>query len=264
MSASLWRIAPGPPTPLVVVGATPLLQTHGLAASLFRRVHAGGQLSVTEILHGPQPRLGYAEIPPPSGQKATDAGGAAFSDLDFALYLGHTTDADTLIERTATLHGYRAATTLPLGDTVLTLIGTETNPLAGGLSAALPWIAAILGAVLTAVAALTAENLVRRRGLAEVLAANTADLYARISGELDIVSVERLKGPLDDLVARTPTRLDLDLSGLAFMDSSGLALLLGVANRLGPLRGFGASLLIRRVIEATGLTGILQVQDAAP
>ena len=172
-------------------GATPLLETHGLAPALFRRVHAGGELSVTEILHGPLPRLGYAEIPPgqgateavyaeiplPPGQKAIDAGGAAFSDLDFALYLGHTTDADTLIERTGTLHGYRAATTLPLGDTVLTLIGTETNPLAGGLSAALPWIAAILGAVLTAVAALMAENLVRRRGLAEVLAADTADLY---------------------------------------------------------------------------------------
>jgi hypothetical protein len=191
VSASLWRIAPGPPTPLVVVGATPMLETDGLAPSLFRRVHAGGELSVTEILHGPLPRLGYAEIPPgqgaseavygeiplPPGQKASDAGGAAFSDLDFALYLGHTTDAGTLIERTGTLHGYRAATTLPLGDTVLTLIGTETNPLAGGLSAALPWIAAILGAVLTAVAALSAENLVRRRGLAEVLAADTADLY---------------------------------------------------------------------------------------
>jgi serine phosphatase RsbU (regulator of sigma subunit) len=193
VSASLWQIAPGPPTALVVVGATPLLETHGLAAALFSQVHAGGQLSVTEILHGTQPRLGYAEIPPgqgateavyaeiplPSGQKATDAGGSAFSDLDFALYLGHKTDAGTLIERTGALTGYRAVTTVPLGDTVLTLIGTETNPLAGGLSAALPWIAALLGAVLTAVAALMAENLVRRRGLAEVLAADTADLYVQ-------------------------------------------------------------------------------------
>jgi hypothetical protein len=48
------------------------------------------------------------------------------------------------------------------------------------------------------------------------------------------------------------------------MDSSGLALLLGVANRLGPLRVFGASILIRRVIEATGLTAILLLQEAAP
>jgi anti-sigma B factor antagonist len=85
---------------------------------------------------------------------------------------------------------------------------------------------------------------------------------ARISGELDIVSVGHLTGKIDDLLARPPTRLDLDLSGLAFMDSSGLALLLGLANRLGPLRVFGANLLIRRVIEVTGLTGILQLQGA--
>ena len=45
---------------------------------------------------------------------------------------------------------------------------------------------------------------------------------------------------------------------------SGLALLLRVANRLGPLRVYGASMLIQRVIQATGLTGILLVQDAAP
>jgi len=87
---------------------------------------------------------------------------------------------------------------------------------------------------------------------------------ARVSGELDIVSVERLQRPFDDLLASGPTRLDLDLSGLAFMDSSGLALLLRVANRLGPLRVYGASVLIQRVIEATGLTGILLVQDGAP
>jgi serine phosphatase RsbU (regulator of sigma subunit) len=193
VSASLWQIAPGPPKPLVVVGATPLLQTHGLAAALFRRVHASRQLSVTEILQGPQPRLGYAAIPPkqgsskeavyaeialPSGHKfITAPGGSAYSDLNFALYLGHTTDATTLIEQTGPLTGYRATAAIPLGDTVLTLIGTETDPLAGGLSAALPWIAALLGVVLTAVAALMAQNLVRRRGLAEVLAANTADLY---------------------------------------------------------------------------------------
>jgi serine phosphatase RsbU (regulator of sigma subunit) len=192
VSASLWQVDPGPPTPLVVAGATPLLQTHGLAAALFRRMRAGAPI-VTEILQGPQPRLGYAEIPMgqgPSkeavyaeihlpGHKVVPApAGFAFSDINFALYLGHTTDAKTLIERTGALTGYRATTTIPLGDTVLTLIGTETDPLAGGLSAALPWIAAFLGVVLTAVAALMAQNLVRRRGLAEVLAANTADLYA--------------------------------------------------------------------------------------
>jgi len=86
------------------------------------------------------------------------------------------------------------------------------------------------------------------------------NVTARISGELDIVSVGHLSGRVDDLLARPPARLDLDLSGLAFMDSSGLALLLRLTNQLGPLRVFGASLLIRRVVEATGLTSILLLQ----
>jgi anti-anti-sigma factor len=89
-------------------------------------------------------------------------------------------------------------------------------------------------------------------------------MTARISGELDIVSAGHLRAQVDELLARSPTRLDLDLSGLAFMDSSGLALLLRLTNRLGPLRVFGANLLIRRVIEATGLTGILQLQGTTP
>jgi anti-anti-sigma factor len=104
------------------------------------------------------------------------------------------------------------------------------------------------------------------QSLAEIRWSETepGHVTARVSGELDIVSVERLQRPFDDLLASGPTRLDLDLSGLAFMDSSGLALLLRVANRLGPLRVYGASVLIQRVIEATGLTGILLVQDWAP
>ena len=84
---------------------------------------------------------------------------------------------------------------------------------------------------------------------------------ARISGELDLLSAERLGGQIDALLAGAPARVDLDLSDLAFMDSSGLALLLRLTNRLGPLRVFGANPSIRRVIEATGLTGILQMEE---
>lgn len=84
----------------------------------------------------------------------------------------------------------------------------------------------------------------------------------RLSGELDILSVDSLNGQVDDLLARTLTQVDLDLSGLEFMDSSGLAVLLRLANRFGPLRVFGANPLIRRVIEVTGLTGILRIEGA--
>jgi anti-anti-sigma factor len=98
----------------------------------------------------------------------------------------------------------------------------------------------------------------------EVAADEWGNVTARISGELDIVSAGYLSAQVDEILAGRPNRLDLDLSGLGFMDSSGLALLLRLANQLGPLRVFGANQLIRRVIEATGLTAILLLQGTAP
>jgi anti-sigma B factor antagonist len=87
-------------------------------------------------------------------------------------------------------------------------------------------------------------------------------LTVSISGELDIVSVDALEDVVATLVRRpATTKVDLDLTDLAFMDSSGLAVLLRLANQFGPLHIRGARPLIRRVIEVTGLTGILLLED---
>jgi anti-anti-sigma factor len=83
---------------------------------------------------------------------------------------------------------------------------------------------------------------------------------AILSGELDIQSVDHLNGDIEDLLRRPVTRLDFDLSGLAFMDSSGLALLLRMTNQFGPADVHGAKTLIRRVIEVSGLTEILKLE----
>jgi anti-sigma B factor antagonist len=83
------------------------------------------------------------------------------------------------------------------------------------------------------------------------------------SGELDIVSVEAIEPQVEDLLVRPATRVDLDLTDLAFMDSSGLAVLVRLANQFGPLRVSGARPLLRRVIEVTGLTGILLLDGEA-
>jgi anti-sigma B factor antagonist len=98
----------------------------------------------------------------------------------------------------------------------------------------------------------------------EVTERDAGHWMAKISGELDIVSVAGLRGPVDDLLARPAQRVDLDVSGLDFMDSSGLAVLLRLADRFGPLRVFGASTMVRRVIEATGLSKILLLDGEAP
>jgi anti-sigma B factor antagonist len=84
------------------------------------------------------------------------------------------------------------------------------------------------------------------------------------SGELDIVSVEGLEAQVEDLLVRPATQVDLDLTELTFMDSSGLAVLVRLANQFGPLRVRGARPLVRRVIEVTGLTEILQLEEETP
>src|SRR6185437_5976338 len=82
---------------------------------------------------------------------------------------------------------------------------------------------------------------------------------AVVSGELDIQSVDQLNGEMEDLLRRHVIRLDFDLSGLTFMDSSGLALLLRMTNQFGPTEVRGAKTIIRRVIEVSGLTEVLKL-----
>ena len=62
-------------------------------------------------------------------------------------------------------------------------------------------------------------------------------LYAYLSGEVDHDAAQSLRIQLDDaLVSRTPQTLVLDFSGVGFMDSSGIGLILGrqrIARTLG-------------------------------
>jgi anti-sigma B factor antagonist len=86
-------------------------------------------------------------------------------------------------------------------------------------------------------------------------------LLVSISGELDIVTAEANEPAIADILARPGSGVDLDLTGLAFMDSSGLAVLVRLANTFGPLHVSGARPLVRRVIEVTGLQEILRLED---
>ncbi len=90
----------------------------------------------------------------------------------------------------------------------------------------------------------------------------TADgqLVVAFAGQLDIAGVRRLQPEVDDLLARPPAPVVVDLEGVDFMDSSGLAMLLGLVNRFGPLQVRRASPIIRRVITGTGLTEQLRVE----
>jgi anti-sigma B factor antagonist len=55
-----------------------------------------------------------------------------------------------------------------------------------------------------------------------------------LEGELDLVSAPQLKAALTELVRAGTGRMVLDFSNVAFMDSTGLSVLVGVHRRLGP------------------------------
>lgn len=83
-----------------------------------------------------------------------------------------------------------------------------------------------------------------------------------LGGDLDIAGVAELERPLDDVLARAPQPLQLDLSELAFLDSSGVAVLVRLANHFGSVRTSSAAEPVRRVIQVLGLADRLGLQEA--
>ena len=74
-----------------------------------------------------------------------------------------------------------------------------------------------------------------------------------ITGELDIASVDAVAEGIEPYLGDRTERVVFDLGKLDFMDSSGIALLVRVANRVGTVQVSEASPIVRRVLEATGL-----------
>jgi anti-sigma B factor antagonist len=81
-----------------------------------------------------------------------------------------------------------------------------------------------------------------------------------VSGDLDISSVERLRSAVARAAAEHPEQLTFDVSELRFMDSAGIAVLLGAASSVPTVRLLNPTAPVRRVIELTGLTGVLKVE----
>jgi anti-anti-sigma factor len=61
-------------------------------------------------------------------------------------------------------------------------------------------------------------------------------VVARVTGELDIAGASALGERIDDAVPTSAHTLVVDFSGLDFIDSSGIAMLFGLARKLGSRR----------------------------
>lgn len=82
----------------------------------------------------------------------------------------------------------------------------------------------------------------------------------RVSGQLDISNADELEQALARAAATRPRMLVFELSGLEFMDSAGISVLVRARSEVGDVRLRKPSAIVRRLIEITGLEGILQIE----
>lgn len=86
------------------------------------------------------------------------------------------------------------------------------------------------------------------------------DPVVRIVGELDGSNVDDLREFVEHEVPDGSGKLSFDMSGVRFMDTSGIALLITTDKSVGSLRIVNPSPQVRRVIEVTGLTHVLVME----
>jgi anti-sigma B factor antagonist len=82
-----------------------------------------------------------------------------------------------------------------------------------------------------------------------------------VSGDLDISNAGTLEQAVASITAERPERVVFDLSGLRFMDSAGIAVLLDCAGKVNTVRLRDPSPAVRRVVELTGLTDVLSIES---
>lgn len=84
-----------------------------------------------------------------------------------------------------------------------------------------------------------------------------------LSGEVDVYTSPRVKQEIVDLLNAGITRLIVDLSGVEYLDSTGLGVLIGGLKRArerdGDLKLVCDNLRILRIFEITGLTKIFDI-----
>jgi anti-sigma B factor antagonist len=102
----------------------------------------------------------------------------------------------------------------------------------------------------------------RARLAVAVEADGDTPLTVRLGGDLDLAGVSDVSVEVQELLAREPQLLVLDLADVAFCDSSGIAVLIRLANHFGQMRVRAAAPGVRRVIEVLGLADRFGLEGA--
>ncbi len=200
ISASLWKVHPASPRPLVVVGVRPQLASQRRAeiTRFLTQAASKSSLVINNFLNAKDRRLGYAmsvggagaryvvyaEAAIPKDRRARVDQNSAFKDLDYAIYLGDTRDTNLLIGSSLPsdelpLRGRHHSEVVPFGDSSLRLDMAPRRELGGELLRDLPWALLLAGIALSLGAAMLVGRLVGRRQHAEALATENARLFAQ-------------------------------------------------------------------------------------
>jgi serine phosphatase RsbU (regulator of sigma subunit) len=188
LSVSLWPLGTGRLAPTVVAGSPPVLASRpSEARAFFAKAQRTRVLSVAGILGAETRILGYelnssgggsgfavyAESGLPRDRRSRRAGTAAFSDLNYAIYLGRSRRPRELLATNIPrfpIHGRQASNVVPFGNSALLLVVTPNRSLSGTVFDRLPWMIVGVGVLLAFAAAAMTDRLARRRNQAEQLA----------------------------------------------------------------------------------------------
>jgi anti-sigma B factor antagonist len=85
-------------------------------------------------------------------------------------------------------------------------------------------------------------------------------LVVRVTGEVDMSNAAAVQEVVDQVTGTGVKHLIFDLGGLEFIDSSGLAVLLTAAQKVPSVQLRNPSLIVRRVVEVTGLSETLPTE----
>jgi serine phosphatase RsbU (regulator of sigma subunit) len=173
----------------------------------------GAQIRIAYGLADPDTGLVvYAERAIPADRRAPVDRDSAFAGLDYAIYLGASTDLDDMATtnvapRTLPLTGLTYKTQVPFGDTVLTLVTRPHDHLGSDLGKQMPWLVLLAGLLLTASSVAVARQVLRSRARAESDTRTITALYRNVDAlyaEQRELSVRLQRALLPRLIPTVP------------------------------------------------------------
>lgn len=191
-SLSLWSDDHGALRPIAQLGAPPALELSARpGAALLGAAVREGTYGVEQVTSASGDALAYV-VASGNGRYVVDAdsmlatnrhstlkANSAFSQLNFAIYLGRTPSNATLLGAAGPTPHRGELTdeaSTRFGSSWLTIVTAPAVSLAGSLPAEMPWFVGVAGVLLTLLAALAAQELVARQHRAELDAQRSRQL----------------------------------------------------------------------------------------